>query len=110
MRREPRALRPQRLLRHLDDDLLPFLEELFDLRLGFVLVAVAIATAAIPARRARDLSRYPRRRRRVVVGLEPVELLEGGDDVAHIEEAVALESEVNKRRLHAGEDFRHPAF
>jgi hypothetical protein len=39
VRREPRALRPQRLLRHLDDDLLPFLEELLDFRFGALLVA-----------------------------------------------------------------------
>ena len=45
----------------------------------------------------------------VLVGLEAVELLEGGDDVRDVEKAVALETEVNERRLHAGQDFRHPA-
>ncbi len=44
VRGEARALRPERLLGHLDDDLLPFLQELFDLRLG-ALVAVAVAAA-----------------------------------------------------------------
>ena len=45
----------------------------------------------------------------VIVGLEAVELLEGRYDVGDVEEAVALETEVNERRLHAGQHFRHPA-
>ena len=47
--------------------------------------------------------------RLVLVRLEAVELLEGGDDVGDVEEAVALETEVNERRLHAGQHFRDPA-
>ena len=111
VRRQPRALRPERLLGHLDDDLLPFLQQLFDFRLGLFF--------ASPLR-----SRGPRRPRspsaaaataplrlaaRVLVGFETVELLERGDDVRDVEEAVAFEAEVNERRLHAGEHFRHPA-
>jgi hypothetical protein len=53
----------------------------------------------------------PRRSRRrvILVGVEAVELLEGGDDVADVEKAVALETEVNERRLHAGQHFGNPA-
>jgi hypothetical protein len=45
----------------------------------------------------------------VLVGLEAVELLEGGDDVGNVEKAVAFETEVNERRLHAGQHFGYPA-
>jgi hypothetical protein len=45
----------------------------------------------------------------VLVGLEAVELLERGDDVRNIEKAVAFETEVNERRLHAGQHFGYPA-
>ena len=46
MARQAGALRAERLLGHLDDDLLPFLDQLFDLRVG-TLVPVAVTTAAI---------------------------------------------------------------
>ena len=59
---------------------------------------------------ARPLSRRRRRRMRlVVVGVETIELLEAGDDVADVEKAVALEAEVNEGRLHAGQHFGYPA-
>src|SRR5262245_33585739 len=45
----------------------------------------------------------------LIVGVETIELFEAGDDVADVEEAVALEAEVNERRLHAGQHFRYPA-
>ena len=41
--------------------------------------------------------------------LELLELLERVDDVGDVEEAVALEAEVDERRLHAGQDLRDPA-
>jgi hypothetical protein len=44
--REAGALRAERLLGHLHDDLLPFLDQLFDFRLG-ALIPVAVTTAAI---------------------------------------------------------------
>jgi hypothetical protein len=44
MRGQPRALRPERLFGHLDDDLLPFFQQLFDLGLGSLL-AIAVAAA-----------------------------------------------------------------
>src|SRR4029079_15818754 len=46
----------------------------------------------------------------VVVAGQLVELVEGVDDVGDVEEAVALEAEVDEGGLHAGEDFRDPAF
>ena len=45
----------------------------------------------------------------VVIRVEAVELLERRDDVRDVEEAVAFETEVNERRLHAGQHFRYPA-
>jgi hypothetical protein len=68
-----------------------------------------------PAGRAlsRRSASVPRGRgggRFVFVSFEAVELLECRYDVGNVEEAVALEAEVNKRRLHAGQHFRHPAF
>ena len=104
MRSEARAFGPERLLGHLDDDLLPFFQELFDFRLGSF-VALAIATTTLAHGRA-----IAARRGHILVGFQAVEFLEGGDDVRHIEETVAFETEVNERRLHAGKDFRDPAF
>ena len=128
---QARALRAERLLRHLDDDVLPFLQQLFDLRLGRPFLLVAIA-----GRRDRGLAAAPFRRRRralgdrtvgtfgtrtigtvgtlaplapVVVIVVLVVLVEIGDDVRDVEEAVALEADVDERRLHAGQDFRDPA-
>ena len=46
---QARALRAERLLGHLHDDVLPFLQQLFDLRLGGPLVVVAIAPVAAAA-------------------------------------------------------------
>jgi len=37
-----------------------------------------------------------------------VVLIEIGDDIRHVEEAIALEADVDERRLHAGEDFGDP--
>ena len=54
MTRQARALGAERLLGDLDDDVLAFLEQLFDLRLGSALlafVAVAATAAATPLRR-----------------------------------------------------------
>jgi hypothetical protein len=67
MARQAGALRAERLLRHLDDDFLPFLDELFDLGIGPLF---ALAPAALPRR-----SRRPVRRRRRVIDFEAVELL-----------------------------------
>src|SRR5688572_1508559 len=108
------ALRAQRLLRHLHDDLLRFLDELFDLGLGafLALAAPAAAAAALPTRGAGPGYRaglVAVGGRVVFVRLEAVELLEGGDNVGNVEKAVAFETEVNERRLHAGQDFRYPA-
>ena len=124
MRRQPGALRPQRLLRHLDDDLLPFFQQFFDLGLGS-LVAIAVTTTAIAtgavrlvdaagriaaiAGGAQAAARRRRRRMFLVVGVQALELFEAGDDVADVEKAVAFEAEVNESRLHAGQHFGYPA-
>jgi hypothetical protein len=67
----------------------------------------ALAAAATPALAAGRLA--VARRLLVLVGLEAIELLEGGDDVGDVEKAVALEAEINKRRLHAGQHLGDPA-
>jgi hypothetical protein len=46
----------------------------------------------------------------IVIIVILVVFIEVGDDVGYVEETVALESDVDERRLHAGEDFRDPAF
>ena len=66
VRGEPRALGAERLLDDLDDDLLPFLEEVFDLRLRAVAIASLAAVAA--GRRCR---RRPRPRRPSRAGRTP---------------------------------------
>src|SRR5262245_14013810 len=68
-----------------------------------------MARAGLSRRRGMRLARRGDGCGDILVGLEAIELLERGDDVAHIEEAVALEPEINESRLHAGEDFRYPA-
>ena len=71
--REPRALRLQRVLDHLDEDLLAGLDQLVD--------AAAGAAAAL---------------RRLLAVRE--------DDLVDVEEAVALEADVDEGGLHAGKD------
>jgi hypothetical protein len=118
---EARALGAERLLGDLNDDLLPLFQELFDLRLGS-LIAIAVAPAAMatlpwrPSTLAQGASSIvgrrsliTRRRKQVLVRLEAIELLERRDDVRDVEKAVAFETEINERRLHAGEHFRYPA-
>ena len=117
VRREAGALGAERLLGDLDDDFLAFLEEVFDFRLGAFFASrrpsappvAATLGLGLPRRSAAIRSGRGSGRRIVLVGLEAVELLEGGDDVGDVEEAVALETEVNERRLHAGQHLRHPA-
>ena len=50
------------------------------------------------------------RRAVVVARFELFELLERVDHVGDVQEAVALETEIDERGLHAGQDFRDPAF
>ena len=45
----------------------------------------------------------------VVSGLEAFEFLDGIDDFRDVQERVALEPDVNKGGLHAGQDFGDPA-
>jgi hypothetical protein len=134
VRGQPGALGAERLLDDLDEDLLPFLEQVLDLQLGALAVAVArpLPPAALAAGLdGRDLggrgdrSRLPvgdhgldrlGQRGRLgggflllVARLEPVELLGGRDDLGDVEEGVALEADVNEGGLHAGQHLRHPA-
>ena len=44
-----------------------------------------------------------------VARLEALELLDGVDDFSDVEERVALEADVDERRLHPGQDLRDPA-
>ena len=81
LHREPRALRLQRVLDHLDDDLLAGLEHLADL---LALAAAAAAAAAL-------------------------DLDAGQDDVVNVQEAVAVEADVDERRLESGQDVVHLA-
>jgi len=98
VRGEARPFGAERLLHDLDDDLLPLFQQLFDLRLRLVAVAV------LAARACRSVVLL------LVGAFELVELLHRVDDVGDVEEAVALEADVDERGLHAGEDFRDAAF
>ena len=139
VRRQPRALGAERLLDHLDEDLLAFLQQVFDLGLGPVVVAsgrgpirgrgdsrggarrsarTAVAAVHRRDRRLGDAglgaprSRARRRRTGVLVlvaGLEAVELLDRVDDLGDVQERVALEADVNEGGLHAGQHLRDPA-
>ena len=91
VRGEARALGAERLLRDLDDDLLPFLQELLDFRF-FTRVAVLrvlLPPSSSPVSSGRALRR--------------------DYDVGDIEKAVTLETEVDKGRLHARQHLRHPS-
>src|SRR6185295_16743508 len=100
---EAGALGAERLLDDLDDDLLAFLEELLDLLLRPIL-AIALRAALRSAATVGVAAGLI-----VVVAGELVELDEGVDDVGDVEEAVALEAEVDEGGLHAGQDLRDPA-
>src|SRR5439155_12765392 len=67
VRSQPRPLRAERLLDDLDEDLLPFLQEIFDLRLRLVLLAITIAAAALGHLRCRPLVGSGAARRRLAV-------------------------------------------
>ncbi len=45
----------------------------------------------------------------LVAGFEPLELLDGVDDFRDVEERVALEPDVDERRLHPREDLGDPS-
>ena len=72
------------------------------------------ATGAVPGRARLDARRSPGAAREnrdlvLVAGLEPVELLDGVDDLGDVEERVALEADINEGGLHAGQHLRDPA-
>ena len=92
VRRQARALGAERLLGDLDDDLLAFLQELFDFRLRSAIAPLAAIAMLV-----------------FVARVEAVELLDRVDDIRDVEKPVALEADVNERALHAGQHFRDPA-
>ncbi len=100
VRGEAGALGAERLLHHLDDDLLPFLQELFDLRLRAILtIALGPPLRAVAARRWLPAGFV------LVVACELVELVQRVDDVGDVEKAVALEAEVDERDCMPGSTF-----
>ena len=132
---ESGALGAERFLDHLDEDFLPFLEQILDAGLrddpsprvnrGSPVVLIGARVDVPPrlrrqARRHRDRPLRPecRARHRAPAPppgrphrrpLRPFRISAGVDDLRDVEERVALEADVNKRRLHAGEDLRYPA-
>src|SRR5262249_45043212 len=94
VRGEPRAFGAERLLHHLDDDLLPLAQQRFDLRLRPLTPRLALLPAAALL---------------VVVAGQLVELVDRVDDVGDVEKPVALQADVDEGGLHAGKDFRDPA-
>ena len=133
---DARALGAERLLHHLDQHLLPFLEELVDRRLPRPAACRPLGVAIAPARPPSLAGSRDRGRRRraprpspgreasatlaisasavaavlsASARLELLELLGGADDVRDVQEAVALEPEVDEGRLHAGQHLRDAA-
>src|SRR5438105_8979139 len=104
VRGEARALRAERLLHHLDDDLLSFAQQFLDLRLRPLAPRFHSGR-----RRARRSLALPAPAVLVVVARQLVELVDRVDDVGDVEEAVALQTDVDEGGLHAGEGFRDPA-
>ena len=90
VRRDARALRPDRLLRDLDDDLLTLVEDRVDARRGR---AAAAASASASPTASAALA--------VVAGLEGAL-----EVVADVEEGRFFEADVDEGGLHAGEDAR----
>ena len=87
--RDACAFAGDRVLRHLDDDLLPFAQEVGDGGLGAMI---------------RDVIELQ------IVAAVCLEVLEVFDDVGDVEERIALEPEVDEGRLHAGQDLRDAPF
>ncbi len=66
--------------------------------------AASAAAAASGGRRAQRDDRFV-----FIVAGEPLEFLDGVDDLRDVEERVAFEADVNEGGLHAGENLVHPA-
>ena len=112
VRAHPRALAGERVLAHLDHDLLPLLEQVDDRRTRRGRRQRPLADPRRRFRRprafrsSRDAAR-PRRIVRCAVGVVRAVVVD--HRVAHVEEGVALEAEIDERRLHAGQHARHAA-
>jgi hypothetical protein len=94
VRGEPCAFGPERLLDDLHQDLLARLQERLDL--GLVTLA---PPAALVGHIAAALLAV------LVPAFHALEGVHRVDDVGHVEEAVALEADVDERRLHARQHF-----
>src|SRR6185503_16540440 len=108
--RQSRALGAERLLDHLDEDVLPFAEQVLDLRLVPVLglLAARATRVALPRRFARSLGLVVRL---TLAGLVRIVHRRGVlGDVRDVEEPVALETDVDEGGLHPGEHLRYAAF
>ena len=90
VRADARPLVRQRVLDHLDDDLLPRLQQVVDRGRDLRRVVVVEVVGA------------------AVVELQVLHRLDVGGDVADVEEGVALEADVDEGGLHAREHPRHP--
>src|SRR5207237_7309956 len=148
MRREARALRAERLLHDLNEDLLPFFQQVLDLRrraivsrlrsrrrgacgrIAFGARAGSIAPATLDAAVGRRFRGGFRTRlfllvdaKRCLAGApadfhgrgagivlvlsgEAFEFLDGVDDLRNVQERVALEPDIDERRLHPRQDLR----
>src|ERR1043166_8711517 len=97
VRGETGAFRAERLFDDFDEDFLAGRQQLFDLRLrprSLLLFSVVFRAVVFLV---------------VFAGVELVELLHRVDDVGDVQEAVALEAEVDEGALHAGKNFADPA-
>ena len=127
VRGEPRAFGAQRLLDDLDEDLLPFFQQVFDAAPAAAAGdRGSIASATIGpddldrAAARRPWPRPPRpsaagtpwHRRCVVLvaGFEPLEFLDRVDDLRNVQERVALEPDVDEGRLHPRKHLGHSSF
>ena len=97
VRREAGALGAERLLDDLDENLLAFLEEVFDLWAAGRSRFVSTRPLPLPAAVF------------VVVPIRACRTLRACRDVGDVEEPVALEAEVDEGGLHAGQDLADPA-
>ena len=111
MGRDASALRAERLLDHLHDDLLTGVQEFFD----FLLAGVAIPAAATPAPTAGpSCGPRPGAPGGLSVGLavgvggvDTVQGVHGVNDIADVEEPVALETEIDEGALHPWQHLLH---
>ncbi len=101
MARKARALRAERLLGNLDDDVLSFLQQLFDFGFGLSLLPILVLVSPLPF----TLALQPG----LTVLVSALELVEIADDVGDVQEPVSLQADLDEGGLHAGQHLGHPA-